>query len=186
MAGAGAHVERDDRAGAASPAAAAAAGLRSGGGGGCSACRAARRAAGELLGAAGQRQTGWPPPRRAGRASAAHPRRRTRASQRPPSRRRPHHRGDPHGLRSRAEGRGVVSGGGGDLCPAPLVGVPRPYGRASAGRPRSWSTIRLVRRRLRRSSRCFFTCRLMSSASSWIEWVIVGEHSRACSVTPFK
>ena len=47
-----------------------------------------------------------------------------------------------------------------------------------------WIIFRVLWR-LRRFSRCFFTWRRMSSASSWIEWSMSGEASLARSVTPF-
>ena len=47
-------------------------------------------------------------------------------------------------------------------------------------------TARRVRRRLRRSARCFLTWRRMSSASSWIVWDISGEASWARRVTPLR
>jgi len=186
MACARSHAERDDRAGATGLGAATATGLRSSRGGGGGAGGAVGSAPCSLPRAARRQQAGWSPASRADWASATHPRPRRGAAQRLVDRRCTDHRSDPHGLRKSVAGRGVVSGGCGDLCSAPLVGSPRPYGRASAGRPRIWSTSLRVRRRLRRRSRCFFTCRDMSSASSCTECVISGEHSRARSVTPFR
>ena len=56
----------------------------------------------------------------------------------------------------------------------------------SAERPRNRAIARRVWLRLRRSSRCRFTWRRMSSANSWIECIISGEASRARRVVPFR
>ena len=66
----------------------------------------------------------------------------------------------------------------GDTADRRYVGLDQ-VGRAAAYDFRVW-------RRLRRSSRCFFTCRRTSSASSRTVWRHLRRASRACSVTPLR